>query len=367
MSEESSDERTGEDREFCLAMLPRVSRTFALSILALPPGLRESVGISYLLCRIVDTIEDDPKLANRRAPLFDAFDRALTSGDGEDFAKLARENELGASADERELAFGAASVFRVYHRLSNEERAAIAPHIREMSGGMREYAARADASTNGLRLHDLSDLERYCGFVAGTVGGLLTSLFLPTIPKQATWKLSIEEKDDWLNRRATRFGLGLQLVNVLKDVASDYERGACFIPESIAAKYGISLTSLLDNDCHDRAILAILELARVARGHLDVAAEYTLAWPVDGETGRDSQSAIVTGGPAVRLFCAVPLALGYGTLHEIEHGGAALVAGRAPAVSGPFVRGVFAEALVGARSDAALEALFDRARRSSNP
>jgi farnesyl-diphosphate farnesyltransferase len=45
-------------------LLEGVSRTFALTIPQLPGGLREAVANAYLLCRIADTIEDDPGLAD---------------------------------------------------------------------------------------------------------------------------------------------------------------------------------------------------------------------------------------------------------------------------------------------------------------
>lgn len=43
--------------------LQQVSRTFALTIPVLPMPLADWVGNAYLLCRIVDTIEDDPSLS----------------------------------------------------------------------------------------------------------------------------------------------------------------------------------------------------------------------------------------------------------------------------------------------------------------
>ena len=43
-------------------ILEGVARTFALTIAQLPPILREAVGNAYLLCRIADTIEDEPAL-----------------------------------------------------------------------------------------------------------------------------------------------------------------------------------------------------------------------------------------------------------------------------------------------------------------
>jgi farnesyl-diphosphate farnesyltransferase len=44
-------------------ILPHVSRTFALTIPQLPLGLRTAVTCAYLLCRIADTIEDEPALS----------------------------------------------------------------------------------------------------------------------------------------------------------------------------------------------------------------------------------------------------------------------------------------------------------------
>ena len=44
-------------------ILPHVSRTFALTIPQLPAALRTPVTSAYLLCRIADTIEDEPALS----------------------------------------------------------------------------------------------------------------------------------------------------------------------------------------------------------------------------------------------------------------------------------------------------------------
>ena len=50
--------KTTQDR-----VLPQVSRTFALTIPQLPAALRDAVTNAYLLCRIADTIEDEPALS----------------------------------------------------------------------------------------------------------------------------------------------------------------------------------------------------------------------------------------------------------------------------------------------------------------
>ncbi|MFM8910391.1 MAG: hypothetical protein ACKOH8_07445, partial [Gemmatimonadota bacterium] len=48
-------ERVREAARFGRAILPEVSRTFAISIKALPGTLGDAVCTAYLLCRIADT------------------------------------------------------------------------------------------------------------------------------------------------------------------------------------------------------------------------------------------------------------------------------------------------------------------------
>lgn len=344
------------DHAFCNAMLP-LSRSFALSIQALPPSLQDAVGVAYLLCRVVDTVEDDPTIRGRRGPLYDAFERALESArDASDdvestiaaFEGLSRRLSLGPTPAEVDLVTNAGSVFRIYAGLSPAQRVAIYPHVAEMSAGMREYSTRADTSVNGLRLRDLADLERYCYFVAGTVGGLLTTLFLDTYEDGRPWA-DTDERMPTVRERAVSFGLGLQLVNIVKDVANDFERSDCFLPEKMAEAHGFPLEDLLDPHVRPRGLALVRALCERARKHLDRAAEYTAAWPADRGEGR-----------AIRLFCSVPLALAYATLREVEDGRDTLVPGRCPSVSRALVHAVFAEAVDAAADDARLRQLFER-------
>src|SRR5213080_2251391 len=58
------------DDDFQSAMLEGVSRTFALTIPQLPSRLCRVVSNAYLLCRIVDTIEDEPVISPRQKSYF---------------------------------------------------------------------------------------------------------------------------------------------------------------------------------------------------------------------------------------------------------------------------------------------------------
>jgi len=306
---------SGADARFCVEMLPRVSRTFALSIEALPPGLREAVRVSYLLCRVVDTVEDAASLPwPAREALFETFDDCLLD-DGADpagFERLAA--ALGAGGPDEALCRGAGAVFRAFRALPATDREAVRPHVLDLSLGMRMYAARA-ARLGRFRLRDLPDLERYCYYVAGTVGELLTPLF-------AAWVPGLDpETRVALQARSASFGQGLQLVNVVKDVAEDLERGALFLPETLLAEHGAPTDArLLDPAFREAGVAAIRAVAGRARAHLERAREYTLLWPIPA-------------GSEVVRFCAVPLLLALGTLTEVESGPDTLLRGRSPKVS----------------------------------
>ncbi len=335
------------DTEFCSTILPRVSRTFALSIEALPDFLRAAVRSAYLLCRVVDSIEDEPTLGDaQRNELFDIFDRLLD--DGTDAAEIelacARAFVGGAGAD-GELCRGAGAVFRTFRALPPSQRDAIRPHVLEMSGGMRSYCARGIAS----RLSDLADLERYCYFVAGTVGNLLTMLF-----EEAASGLS-EELHSALRERAVSFGIGLQMVNVVKDAATDFrERGVCFLPLDLAREHGLEVGRLLDPAMREAGLAVVRAVCARAREHLRRAEEYIALWPVSGRGGH--------AGRSVRLFCLVPLALAQATLRTVEQGDDTLRAGAEPKVSRTTVARIVAEAPGAAASNRALATLLGRCR-----
>ncbi len=334
-----------EDRVFCTEILPKVSRTFALSIEMLPDDLRDAVKIAYLLCRIVDTIEDEPLLGiGDRHVLFDVFDRTMADDDVRVslFEEAARTCGIGVGA-ERDLATRAGAAFREFRALSDVQRRLIRPHVLEMSQGMREYAVRT-AKGRGLTLADTADLERYCYFVAGTVGNLLTDLFLATLPE-----LPIGPQFA-LRERAVSFGLGLQLVNIVKDVAEDAERGVCFLPQAIADARGIALKDVLDPRVRPQALAMVADVCDLARTHLHKAVEYTLFWPAPQAN-------------AIRQFCAVPLALALATLQLVETSPDTLVRGKNPKISHATVAHLLQGTHRAVGDNAALAAVFAGATR----
>lgn len=296
------------DEHFAIDILPRVSRTFALSIEALPQPMRSTVRVSYLLCRVVDTIEDDPELPEqRRQQLFTDFVH-LVGDDRVETSPLEAEFADWHGNDDRELCRNVGAIFRIFRSLPPALADAARPHIIEMAEGMAEYARRWLGPQQLVALEDRADLERYCYFVAGTVGNLLTAVFLTVHDLPPAIRQALEQ-------RSVAFGLGLQMTNIVKDVTADRARGWCFLPAALCRRHGLEPEQLTDPAERQPAMTVVGEVVGWAREHLDQAVEYTLTLP--------------TSAPEVRLFVLVPLALALSTLTLVEGSPEVLVPGEA--------------------------------------
>jgi farnesyl-diphosphate farnesyltransferase len=206
-------------------LLEKTSRTFALSIPMLPEPTRRHVGIAYLLFRIADTFEDAVlwTRAARIAALGD-LERLLERRGGEDDAAARWLTESPVDhAGYLELLRETPTVMRAYWAMPGPAREALRRDLARTVRGMADVVRRGDARGN-LRLATLRELRDYCYVVAGIVGEMLTELFLLDNPGLA----AVAPR---LRRRSRFFGEGLQLVNILKDAASDATEGRVYLPD----------------------------------------------------------------------------------------------------------------------------------------
>src|SRR5437867_1949 len=124
----------------CRALLPRVSRTFALNIRVLEGALRDSVCLAYLLCRAADALEDS--WPGSPAAIRDRFDRFLAALEGEPAAAetLARDvGTLAAGRADLELVAELPQLLRVFESLPTSHREAVAGGVRILASGMARY------------------------------------------------------------------------------------------------------------------------------------------------------------------------------------------------------------------------------------
>jgi farnesyl-diphosphate farnesyltransferase len=280
--------------DFQEQILPYVSRTFALTIPQLPTPLRTAVTNAYLLCRIADTIEDEPTLSAEETRLFlGRFTRVVRGT--EPAAALAREVAQRLSERtlpaERELVSRMERVIEVTTGLT-AERPAIERCIAVMCRGMHHF--QQTASLQGLAR--ASDLDSYCYYVAGVVGEMLTDLFCCHSSAAAAQRAALQEL-------STSFAQGLQLTNIIKDFWEDRSRGACWFPRDLFASHGVELAALSPQRSTAGFQAGVRELVAVAHGHLRNALAYTLLLPRT-DTG-------------IRLFCLWAVGLAVLTLRKI--------------------------------------------------
>jgi phytoene/squalene synthetase len=281
--------------------LAGVSRSFAACIAELEQPLRRYVGLSYLLCRVLDTLEDAPWACSRAQ--HDSFlwlDRAvltrpLPSATASFGAAVPRDIPPAEAA----LLHDAHDLLADLHALPARVRRTLQRTLLSMSAGMRRFL-RAPAPTHRLRLADLPEVNRYCFVVAGVVGTLLTRLLDLCEP---TFRTSPAVEHD-----AVHFGLLLQKINLLKDQATDEREGRFLLP---------------DRD----------EVVASLRVHAEHAARYLLRVPARAQ--------------GFRRFCGWSLFLAAGSVGVIE----ATPGGKLPRAQ---TEALFAEVAAACRSNVSL-------------
>lgn len=286
--------RLASEQHFQNTMLPQVSRSFALTIPQLPEFLCLAVTNAYLLCRIADTLEDDPEIsADATRDLYGFFIAALEGkAPPATFCRLASAAlSLQTDPVERDLVADADQVIRIFLALPDTTQNIIATCVKKMCAGMPDYQPGAHRG-----LESLAELDAYCYFVAGVVGEMLTGLF-------CDFAEDIALQRDRLDKLSTSFGQGLQMTNIIKDVWDDLERGFCWLPRDIYGAGGFNLDELAPN--HNTALFRSCQgqLISIAHGHLQNALDYSLCIPARHK--------------GIRIFCLWAVGLALPTLQKV--------------------------------------------------
>lgn len=327
------------DAAFQARMLAGVSRTFALTIPELPPALSEVVANAYLLCRIVDTIEDEPDIdASMKKALCGQFVGALcrlqpAEQFGRRFLPLLSAH---SSPEEHELITCAERVVSITHRFTPSQQDALIECVAIMGAGMVEFQAQGAGG-----LAHLTELARYCYHVAGVVGEMLTKLFCEYSPDIARHRGQLLEL-------AVSFGQGLQMTNILKDIWDDRERGMCWLPRDLFARHGFDLADLSPGAGQAGFVRGLHELIAIAHGHLQRALDYTLLLPARER--------------AIRNFCLWSIGMALLTLRKL-HARPEFRSGQEVKISRRSVRATVLASRLCAGNDAALRLLFRMAAR----
>lgn len=282
-------------------LLKSVSRSFYLTLRVLPAAVRPQIGLAYLLARATDTVADTEAVPKgQRLELLQRLQERLGSPER---PELDMDAFLGHASDAEQAlltrlpeAFDLLSQFEAADQ--ERIRAVLATIISGQSLDLRRFG-EADAGRI-VALQSDDELDDYTYRVAGCVGEFWTRICRAHVFPQA------HLDDAFLLANGIRFGKGLQLVNVLRDIPADLRLGRCYLPAPALQRAGLSPTDLLDPRSEPQLRDTYRQYLDLADQHLQAGWAYTNHLPFRCVR--------------VRLACAWPILIGAQTLARLRTG-----------------------------------------------
>ncbi|MCG3778365.1 MAG: All-trans-phytoene synthase [Nitrospira sp.] len=266
-------------RELLRTLLKQVSRLFYTTLAVVPANVRDQVSLGYLFARAADTIADTELIDRPRRLDLLAQLKAQFVSDRIAWAQVqAIQTAVGPvqqNPSERVLLERLEDCFRLLQDFSPDDRSRIQRLMTTLTQGMEMdlavFSGTTAAELTGLKT--MEDLDSYTYFVAGCVGEFWTDLMCAHRKALGHWK--VRE----MSEAAVRFGKGLQLTNIVKDIAHDLQNGRCYVPVPMLAEAGLTPQDLLDQRNHARFQPVLRKLVRRAVEHLDQGWLYTMSLP----------------------------------------------------------------------------------------
>lgn len=291
-------ERTAPATTLLQHILPRVSRSFYLSLRVLPQGVRQPIGLAYLFCRAADTIADTALVPrDLRLSYLDQYRAAFGEAGPTVVASFQQHlTDQQHNPAERELLARLANCFALLANMEQRDQCYIRELVLTLTQGMQMDLTVFPGESEGRvgALETRADLDRYTYFVAGCVGEFWTRIMTAHIPSLRHWDVAA------MATRGVQFGKGLQLTNILRDSAQDLRLGRCYLPRVELAALGVRPEELLDPQTLERVRPLLSDLLDLTLTHYCEGWAYTLAIP-----RREWR---------LRLACAWPLLIGLSTL-----------------------------------------------------
>jgi farnesyl-diphosphate farnesyltransferase len=223
-------------------ILRSVSRSFYLSIRFLPPQLREPIALAYLLARTADTVADTTRIPGtvRMEALKMLSDGIQGKASPEAVINhVASFVSLQENAAEQTLMDSLPDCLKWLEQTGGADRDDIRAVLEKITHGQMLDLHRFDNPAQVRALQTAADLDEYTYLVAGCVGEFWTRLcfrhlrdFTSLIP-------------DEMLTLGRRYGMGLQLINVLRDAGTDLQAGRCYFPEDELPAVGLSAAQIL--------------------------------------------------------------------------------------------------------------------------
>ncbi|MGA2221461.1 MAG: phytoene/squalene synthase family protein [Verrucomicrobiia bacterium] len=335
-----------QERDLLTSLLRDVSRSFYLTLRVLPREIRPQVSLAYLLARASDTIADTKTVVReKRIERLREF-RMVLCGEGRASSRpLAQKPGLdGARPSNRAeatLLERLGDCVEMFASFSTEDRTRISELLQVIIDGqifdLERFPGESERELVALQNDD--ELDRYTYMVAGCVGEFWTRMCKTHLPQLECWSSGAMEE------LGVRFGKGLQLVNVLRDIPKDLRIGRCYLPVK-------EPRTLLDPANYDSIRPEYTKWLDRAVEHLDAGWQYTMQIPSDLWR--------------LRLACVWPIWIGLKTIARLRQGNPLDPSHRIK-VSRGEVYGLMARSFLVCQSDAALDERYRKLRRTAIP
>ncbi len=259
-------------------VLKGVSRSFYLTLRVLPAAVREPIGLAYLLARAADTLADTTVLPQaQRLHYLHCFKSYISNPDaagGCDNIQTALRDDQ-ANQDEARLLELLPQLFVLFASQSEQDKTLIRQVVTTLTDGMvfdlNTFPAEESGEVKALQRE--GDLEHYTYMVAGCVGEFWTAISMAHVNALAHWD---KQK---LVGQGIRFGKGLQLTNILRDLPRDLRIGRCYLPQAWLDEHGLCVEDLFDASNSAKARPLLLKGIVSAMQHFEAAEQYVLAIP----------------------------------------------------------------------------------------
>jgi 15-cis-phytoene synthase len=171
--------------------------SFYYSFLVLPPRKRTAIIAVWDFCRAVDDAVDEEQEPARAAAALNTWRAELAS---------------------------------CYNgtRPATPQGLALQPHVREFNlprGPFDDLVDGVEMDLRYTRYPTFAALEQYCRRVASTVGLICVEIFGYRNPATRDY--------------AVNLGLALQLTNIVRDIATDLQRGRVYLPQDDLQRFGV--------------------------------------------------------------------------------------------------------------------------------
>ena len=284
-----------------------MSRLFYTTLVVVPADVRDQVSLAYLFARAADTIADTELIDRPRRLDYLGQLKAQFVSDQVSSVQIREIQQAVATvqqdSSERQLLERLEECFAVLQEFSPEDRGRVqrlmTTLVRGMEMDLTVFPGNSAADLTALKTLDA--LDGYTYYVAGCVGEFWTDLMCAYRRGLKSWNVRT------MAEVGVRFGKGLQLTNVVKDIAHDLQRGRCYVPEPMLAEHGLKPRDLLDPRNLPRFRPVLNQLIRMAVDHLDQGWLYTMAIPrYETRLRLSCMWPILSAGESLRLVRASP-------------------------------------------------------------